>query len=107
MQCCLVAFIVLVENRLKQWTVKYGREDHVKTLLEQYNNFVNRNKIFQEFERAVSTHFIGSFLNNYFISDRLFALFFQYIDMQHVIEELKREGGIGKGHNFLDSRTLY
>lgn len=70
-QCCLVAFIVLVENRLKQWTVKYGREEHVKNLLDQYNNFVNRNKIFQEFQRA-------------------------YIDMQHVIDEFKREGGIGE-----------
>ncbi|ODN01313.1 Nesprin-1 [Orchesella cincta] len=68
-KCCLVAFIVLVENRLKQWTVKYGREEHVKSLLDQYNNFVNRNKIFQEFQRA-------------------------YIDMQHVIDEYKREGGI-------------
>lgn len=56
-QCCLVAFIVLIENRLKQWTVKYGREDHVKTLLDQYNNFVNRNKIFQEFDRAVSRQY--------------------------------------------------
>lgn len=66
----MVAFIALVENKLKQWTVKYGREAHVQGLLDQYNNFVNKNKIFQEFERA-------------------------YVDMQHVIEEYKREGGIG------------
>lgn len=70
-QCCLVAFIQLIENRLKQWTIKYGQEDHAIFLLEQYNNFVNKNKIFQEFQRA-------------------------YVDMEHVVQEYKADGGIGE-----------
>jgi hypothetical protein len=90
----------LVENRLKQWTVKYGREEHVKTLLDQYNNFVNRNKIFQEFDRAVTNHAYiiqvnilqNRFQNKYFA----WVILLQYIDMSHVIDEYKREGGIGK-----------
>lgn len=67
-QCCLVAFISLVEGRLRQWTGKYGR--NVETLLTQFNTFVNKNQIFSEFERA-------------------------YSDMKVVVEEYKREGGIG------------
>jgi nesprin-1 len=51
--------------------VKYGREEKVQLLLEQYRNFVSRNRIFQEFSKA-------------------------YIDMQKVVEEYKREGNIGK-----------
>ncbi|CAG7726205.1 unnamed protein product [Allacma fusca] len=68
-KCCLVAFIILIENRLKQWTIKYGKEDHAVYLLDQYNNFVNKNKIFQEFQRA-------------------------YVDMEHVVQEYKADGGI-------------
>ncbi|CAG2063292.1 unnamed protein product, partial [Timema podura] len=51
------------------WTVKYGREEKVQQLLEQYRNFVSRNRIFQEFNKA-------------------------YIDMQRVVEEYKREGNV-------------
>lgn len=50
--------------------MKYGREDKVQHLLEQYTNFVSRHRIFQEFNKA-------------------------YIDMQQVVEEYKREGNIG------------
>lgn len=71
MQCCLIAFLHLTENKLKGWTVKYGREDKVQHLLDQYTNFVSRNRVFQEFNKA-------------------------YIDMQQVVEEYKREGNIGK-----------
>lgn len=70
LQCCLIAFLHLTETKLRCWTVKYGREDKVQHLLEQYSNFVSRNRIFQEFNKA-------------------------YIDMQQVVEEYKREGNIG------------
>lgn len=66
-KCCLIAFLQLTENKLKGWTVKYGRVDKVTQLLEQYRNFVSRNRIFQEFNKA-------------------------YIDMQAVVEEYKRDG---------------
>lgn len=69
-QCCLIAFLNLTETKLRGWTVKYGREEHVQALLEQYANFVSRNRIFQEFNKA-------------------------FIDMQQVVEEYKREGGVG------------
>ena len=51
--------------------MKYGREEKVQQLLEQYRNFVSRNRIFQEFNKA-------------------------YIDMQQVVEEYKREGDVGE-----------
>lgn len=51
--------------------MKYGREDKVQHLLEQYTNFVSRNRIFQEFNKA-------------------------FIDMQQVVDEYKREGNIGE-----------
>lgn len=61
--------------KLKAWTVKYGRVEKVVQLLEQYRNFVSRNKIFQEFNKA-------------------------FIDMQSVVEEYKRDGNIG---NYFDT----
>ena len=64
----------LTENKVRNWTVKYGVEAKVQQLLDQYNNFVSRNKIFQEFNRA-------------------------YIDMQQVVEEYKKEGNIGNVHS--------
>ncbi|XP_025834538.1 nesprin-1 isoform X2 [Agrilus planipennis] len=70
-KCCLVAFLQLTENKLKGWTVKYGRLEKVVQFLEQYKNFVSKNNIFQEFNRA-------------------------YVDMQAVIEEYKRDGNIEK-----------
>lgn len=70
-KCCLVAFLYLVETKLKGWNVKYGTEEKVNQMLEQYRNFVSRNKIFQEFQKA-------------------------YLDMQQVAEEYKRDGDIGK-----------
>lgn len=50
--------------------MKYGKEDRVAALLEQYRNFVSRNKIFQEFNKA-------------------------FIDMQQVVDEYKKEGNVG------------
>ncbi|KAK6636175.1 hypothetical protein RUM43_009828 [Polyplax serrata] len=68
-KCCLIAFLHLTETKLKNWAIKYGREDNVQQLLDQYKNFVSRNKIFQEFNKA-------------------------FIDMQQVVEEYKREGDV-------------
>lgn len=60
----------LTENKLKAWTVKYGRQQDVLQLLEKYNNFVIGNNIFQEFNKA-------------------------FIDMQNVVQEYKDECSIG------------
>lgn len=68
-KCCLIAFLNLIENKLRLWTGKYGREDKAQQLLDQYRNFVSKNKIFQEFGKAL-------------------------VDMQQVVEEYKRDGNI-------------
>lgn len=70
-KCCLVAFLNLIENKLRLWTGKKGREDHVVQQLEQYRNFVHKNKVFQEFGKA-------------------------FVDMQQVIEEYKRDGNVSR-----------
>lgn len=59
---------------MKIWTAKYGRVDKVVHYLEQYRNFVSKNHIFQEFNKA-------------------------YVDMKAVIDEYKRDGNIGKSKN--------
>uniref|UniRef100_A0A2A4K817 Calponin-homology (CH) domain-containing protein n=1 Tax=Heliothis virescens TaxID=7102 RepID=A0A2A4K817_HELVI len=64
-KCCIVAFTELTKAKLAAWTGKYGRVDHVRALLEDYDNFVTKNKIFQEFDRA-------------------------YVDIKQVAEEYKR-----------------
>lgn len=68
-KCCLIAFLNLIENKLRLWTGKYGREDKAQQLLDQYRNFVSKNKIFQEFGKA-------------------------FVDMQQVVDEYKRDGNI-------------
>lgn len=68
-KCCLIAFLNLIETKLRLWTGKYGREDKVQILLDQYRNFVSKNRIFQEFGKA-------------------------FVDMQQVVEEYKRDGNI-------------
>ncbi|KAF3420921.1 hypothetical protein E2986_09204 [Frieseomelitta varia] len=68
-KCCLIAFLFLVETKLKGWSVKYDTEESVHQMLEQYRNFVSRNRIFQEFQKA-------------------------YLDMQQVVEDYKREGDV-------------
>lgn len=70
-KCCLIAFLYLIETKLKGWNIKYGTEEKVHQMLEQYRNFVSRNRIFQEFQKA-------------------------YLDMQQVAEEYKRDSDIGK-----------
>ncbi|KAF5308513.1 hypothetical protein FQR65_LT06178 [Abscondita terminalis] len=80
-KCCLIAFLQLTETKLKGWTVKYGRVDKVVQLLDQYRNFVSRNHIFQEFNKA-------------------------FIDMQAVIEEYQRDGNINKNERVEIDRFL-
>lgn len=70
-KCCLIAFLNLVESKLKSWTAKYGRQDKVQQLLDQYVNFVSKNKIFQEFGKA-------------------------FVDMQQVVEEYRKDGNVSK-----------
>ncbi|XP_018338972.1 PREDICTED: nesprin-1 isoform X6 [Trachymyrmex septentrionalis] len=70
-KCCLIAFLYLVETKLKGWNIKYGTEQKVHQMLEQYRNFVSRNRIFQEFQKA-------------------------YLDMQQVAEEYKRDVDIDR-----------
>ncbi|ERL91661.1 hypothetical protein D910_08989, partial [Dendroctonus ponderosae] len=70
-KCCLIAFLQLTESKLKSWTGKYGRADEVGQMLDQYRNFVTKNYIFQELNKAIR-------------------------DMQAVIEEYKRDGNISK-----------
>lgn len=60
----------LTENKLRGWTVKYGSQQNVQELLDQYNNYVIRNEIIQEFNKAFN-------------------------DMQSVVAEYRKEGNIG------------
>ncbi|KAI5642762.1 spectrin repeat domain-containing protein [Phthorimaea operculella] len=64
-KCCIVAFTELTKAKLAAWTGKYGRADHARALLDDYDNFVTKNKIFQEFDRA-------------------------YVDIKQVVDEYKR-----------------
>lgn len=70
-KCCLIAFLNLVESKLRNWTGKYGSQDKVQQLLDQYVNFVSKNKIFQEFGKA-------------------------FVDMQQVVEEYRKDGNVSK-----------
>ncbi|XP_012271233.1 nesprin-1 isoform X8 [Orussus abietinus] len=80
-KCCLVAFLVLVESKLKSWSVKYGVENEVHQMLEQYKNFVSRNRIFHEFQKA-------------------------YLDMQQVVEEYKHVGDIDREEKLTVDRFM-
>lgn len=51
-QYCLVAFLILVEAKLKTWAIKYGKEPEVQKILDQYRSFVATRNLFQEFDRA-------------------------------------------------------
>ncbi|ETN58450.1 calmin [Anopheles darlingi] len=68
-KCCLIAFLNLLENKING--VKYSNEETVKQSLDHLKNFVTRNQIMQEFEKAL-------------------------IDMRQVIEEYKIDGNITK-----------
>ncbi|KPJ06864.1 Nesprin-1 [Papilio machaon] len=64
-KCCIVAFTELTKAKLATWTAKCGKVDHVRALLDDYDNFVTKNKIFQEFDKA-------------------------YVDIKQVADEYKR-----------------
>ncbi|KAB7507501.1 hypothetical protein Anas_01388, partial [Armadillidium nasatum] len=49
---CLVAFLILVEAKLKTWAIKYGKEEEVQKILDQYRNFVSEKNLFKEYDRA-------------------------------------------------------
>ncbi|KAK3865215.1 hypothetical protein Pcinc_029165 [Petrolisthes cinctipes] len=49
---CLVAFLILVEAKLKTWAVKYGKEQEVQQILTEYRSFIGTRNIFHEFDRA-------------------------------------------------------
>ena len=80
-KCCIVAFLLLTETKLKNWTVKYGREEKVAQIMAQYKTFVSKNKIFQEFQKA-------------------------YVEFQEVCKEYKKDGHIGK-YIYIYIFTLY
>lgn len=64
-KCCLIAFLNLLENKIAD--VRYGNEEQVQQSLEQIRTFLTRNKIVEEFEKALQ-------------------------DMRQVIEEYKMDG---------------
>lgn len=66
-KCCLIAFLNLLENKIS--SVRYGNEDVVKNSLDQIRSFLTRNKIVEEFEKAL-------------------------VDMRQVIEEYKVDGNL-------------
>lgn len=74
-KCCIIAFLNLIENKLRLWTGKFGREDKLKQMLQQYNDFVQKNKVFDEFEKA-------------------------FVDMKFVVEECRRDGNLTRQDNY-------
>ena len=66
-----MAFLTLTESKLKNWTVKYGPEEKVQQIMNQYRTFVSKNKIFQEFQKA-------------------------YVEFVQVCDEYRRDGDISK-----------
>lgn len=68
-KCCLIAFLNLLENKIS--SVRYGNEEVVKHSLDQIRNFLTRNKIVEEFEKAL-------------------------VDMRQVIEEYKVDGDLSR-----------
>lgn len=80
-KCCLVAFLNLIETKMRTWNGKYGREDKAKLLLQQYNDFVHKNKVFQEFGKA-------------------------FMDMQQVVEECRRDGNLSRQDSYEVDRFM-
>lgn len=71
----MIAFLNLTENKLKRWTSKFGDEEDVQILLDQYHDYVIKNDIIQEFNKA-------------------------FDDMRNVVTEYKKDGNIGKSFLF-------
>lgn len=72
-KCCLIAFLNLLENKIS--AVHYGNEDVVRHSLDQIRSFLTRNKIVEEFEKAL-------------------------VDMRQVIEEYKLDGNLSRKELF-------
>ena len=51
-KCCILATIDLTESKLTTWSSRYGTEETIVHILEQYRAFVSRNKLFHEFDKA-------------------------------------------------------
>ena len=65
---------MLTESKLKNWTIKYGKEERVQQIMNQYRAFVSKNKIFQEFQKA-------------------------FVEFKEVCEEYRKDGDIGPGES--------
>ncbi|GFO48198.1 nesprin-1, partial [Plakobranchus ocellatus] len=50
----LLAFLVMAESKLAQWTVKYGHQDEVEELLTDYVDIVERQKIMDNFDKTLA-----------------------------------------------------
>lgn len=74
-KCCIIAFLNLIENKLRLWSGKFGREDKSKQMLQQYNDFVHKNMVFEEFAKA-------------------------FVDMKYVVEEVRRDGNLTRQDNY-------
>ncbi|CAH1263258.1 SYNE1, partial [Branchiostoma lanceolatum] len=46
----LLAFLVMGETKLKSWTIKYGKQEHVEQLLKNYMEFIHRKKFFETYD---------------------------------------------------------
>nr|XP_006824848.1 PREDICTED: nesprin-1-like [Saccoglossus kowalevskii] len=46
----MLGFVVMAERRLKSWTVKYGNQENVEALLDNYMDFIEKDKFFQRYE---------------------------------------------------------
>ena len=59
-KCCIIAFLDLTDGKLKGWSVRYGTEQTIALMLDQYRAFVSRNKLFHEFDKAFAEmHQVG------------------------------------------------
>ncbi|XP_043237695.1 nesprin-1-like isoform X2 [Amphibalanus amphitrite] len=69
-RCCIIAFLILMEGRVRAWTVKLGRQPRVEQMLHEYQTFVSDRNVFHEFEQA-------------------------FIEMKQVADAFVKEGGVG------------
>ncbi|XP_043244080.1 nesprin-1-like [Amphibalanus amphitrite] len=69
-RCCIIAFLILMEGRVRAWTVKLGHQPRVEQMLHEYQTFVSDRNVFHEFEQA-------------------------FIEMKQVADAFVKEGGVG------------
>ncbi|KAL5008450.1 hypothetical protein ScPMuIL_014031 [Solemya velum] len=48
----LLSYLVASEIRLQSWTVKYGRQDSVEAMMEDYQEFVVQGELFENYNRT-------------------------------------------------------